>query len=401
MSDPLDSIGDVDDSVSIQVGGLTLSNCESYEVNIDVFEQPATCSFAIGTRNNAASLLSKITPNLPFSVSIGGRLQQTGFTDEPGSDGGEGAGTVVSIRARDAMAPIHDSFLTAEVSYSTSITYLELAQKIVALFPQLKGRKVVGTNDANRKIMTGIANNAAARYVESPLIDEILGDSDYLGCAEGSMRSKIGDKAIGFLNRYFVRAGLFFWSSADGNFVLGAPNKNTPPIWNITRYRGQTRSQTNVLAHSYRNGSQPPRYSECTVYARTKGRKAGRGILQGAYEDAEMQGWGIYRPLVLRDAKGTSNEQGAYLARRKLAEGRRSVWHLSYTMAGHSFPVIGGSVATRAVWAPDTMVNVFDDEIGVTGPFWISGVSHKRGNSGTTTTIKLMRPGDLFFGSDE
>lgn len=395
------ALGDVNDSVTLKVGGLTLSHCESYEVNIDIFSQPSECSFAIGTRNNAATLLTQIQPNMPFSVQIGGRLQQSGFTDEPGSDGDSGTGTVVSLRLRDSMAVIHDSFLTAEVSYSTSLTYLELAQKIVNLFPQLKGRMVIPSNDANRKVMTGITNSATARYKESPIIDEILGDSDYLGCVEGSMRSKIGDKAIGFLNRYFLRAGLFFWATCDGNFVLGAPNKHTPPIWTINRARGQTRAQTNIMGHSFRNGSQPPRYSECTVYARTKGRTAGRGILQGAYEDAEMQGWGIYRPLVLRDFKGASNAQGAYLARRKLAEGRRAVWHYSYTMAGHSFPVTGGNATTRAVWAPDTMVNVNDEEIGLSGSYWISGVSHRRDAQGTRTTIKLMRPNDLFFGADE
>lgn len=396
-----DAIGDVNDRVAITVGGRMFANCESYKVSIDVFAQPSTCSFSIGTRNNAYEILSQITPNMPFQVTIGGALQQSGFTDEPGSDGGEGTGTVVVIRARDASACIHDAFMTAEVSFSSSMTYLELARKIVAMFPQLKGRTVSVTNDANRKVMSNVSNGPASQYKENPLIDEILGDSINLGAAAGSIRTKIGDRAISFLKRYFDRAGLFFWASSDGNFVLGAPNSHVPPIWSLTRRRGQTSAETNILSHSYRNGSQPPRYSECWVYARAGGKGAGRGPLQAFYDDAEMQGWGIYRPLILRDGKGTTSEQGAYLARRKLAEGRRATWHLAYTLAGHSFPVIGSSTK-RAIWAPDTTVNIWDEEIGLFGTYWISGVDHERSASaGTRTTIRLMRLGDLFFGADE
>jgi hypothetical protein len=48
------------------------------------------------------------------------------------------------------------------------------------------------------------------------------------------------------------------------------------------------------------------------------------------------------------------------------------------------------------VWAPDTIVDVDDDEFGISGQFWVESVTFKR--PPTTTTLVLMRPSDLVFG---
>jgi prophage tail gpP-like protein len=56
----------------------------------------------------------------------------------------------------------------------------------------------------------------------------------------------------------------------------------------------------------------------------------------------------------------------------------------------------------RAVWAPDTVVRVLDDEHGISGDFWIEGVTFRGSSShGTTTELTLMRPEDLVFGEGE
>jgi hypothetical protein len=67
-------------------------------------------------------------------------------------------------------------------------------------------------------------------------------------------------------------------------------------------------------------------------------------------------------------------------------------------MSGHSTPsLVGGG---RAVWAPDTIVEVNDELLGITGTFWVAQVTHMR-NPKSTSLIELMRLGDLVFGTDE
>jgi prophage tail gpP-like protein len=99
----------------------------------------------------------------------------------------------------------------------------------------------------------------------------------------------------------------------------------------------------------------------------------------------------------VRDVNVSTDEQAEFFARRKLAESRRTGWQLTYTVAGHSTRAIGG--LGRAVWTPDTVVEVEDDEFGLRDLFYIEAVDFRR--PPTTTTLTLMRTGDLVFGSDD
>jgi prophage tail gpP-like protein len=111
-----------------------------------------------------------------------------------------------------------------------------------------------------------------------------------------------------------------------------------------------------------------------------------------------MVAFGITRPLVLRDANVNNADQAVFYARRKIAETRRAGWSLVYTVAGHTIPSL--ATGARAVWSPDTIVNVIDDEMGLSGPYYIERCVYRRGPQ-TSTELVLQRPSDLVFGSDE
>lgn len=390
-------VGDTNDVVTLEVAGQVIANAESYEVNTSVFEQPASFSMAIGTQNNAADELRKVPPRTPFVIKINGAKQQTGWVGSPGTDGSGDSGTLIVVNGRDMMAPIHDMFIASEKSFQDA-SYLALAGAIKDL-AGVPGLVISTSNGKNRNMMTGTKVHT---YKEPETVQEILEDAGQDGVVYRTITAKLGERGYHFLKRYLDRVGLFFWCTGDGNFILSEPNAHQKPTWKIVRRRGQTSDETAILGHSYRNNSDPPRYSECRVYTRGGGRLKGRGVLKGLFEDQEMIDWGFQRPLVVRDVKGTTASQAAFLARRKLAEGRRSAWHFAYTMAGHSFPTVvnGQPTGPRAVWAPDTLVSVHDEEIGIFGDFYLGDVSHSF-SSGTTSKIKLMRPGDLFYGSDE
>ncbi len=110
-----------------------------------------------------------------------------------------------------------------------------------------------------------------------------------------------------------------------------------------------------------------------------------------------MEAWGFKRTLVLRDKTCTNAAQAEFLAHRHIADANRQGFVLEYQMRGHTaVSLVDGS---RAVWAPDTIVEVDDEEFGISGLFWVESVTFRRPPS--TTTLVLMRPGDLVFGGDD
>jgi prophage tail gpP-like protein len=90
-------------------------------------------------------------------------------------------------------------------------------------------------------------------------------------------------------------------------------------------------------------------------------------------------------------------KQAAFVARRKIAEFNRESWQLNYTVSGHTTPSIIGGAGGRAVWTPDTTVEIDDDELGIKGLYYVEGVTFSR-SSKDTTTVHVMRIDDLVFG---
>ena len=91
--------------------------------------------------------------------------------------------------------------------------------------------------------------------------------------------------------------------------------------------------------------------------------------------------------------------QAEYLARRKAAEDRRNGWELTYTLRGHTWPLIGEE-GKSGILAIDTVFEVFDEEYEISGLFWCAQVTHRDEGQGKRTEITLMRPADLLYGDD-
>ena len=211
-----------------------------------------------------------------------------------------------------------------------------------------------------------------------------------------AVTAKLGERAYDFLRRHLDRAGLFLSSSADGNFILSAPNGDQPPIARIVRKRGGSAVERSHVIGGRLRVDYTHRFSRVDVWLRGRGKKAGRPQSKGIYIDAEMEHAGYDRPLVVADRNCTTDEQAEFLARRKIAEGNRNGFRLEYMMRGHSTPsLVGGG---RCVWAIDTVIQVDDDELGLHENFWVEAVTFHR--PPTTTTLRLMRLKDLVFGAD-
>jgi prophage tail gpP-like protein len=252
------------------------------------------------------------------------------------------------------------------------------------------GYPISFTNELNRTIQVG------GEVIQSDLPPDP--ETTQTGATkERPIRGKSGESWYKFLRDQYDRAGLFLFAGADGRLILTAPNASQAPVARIVRGRGESLRTGQVKAFKYRNATSG-RFSTVEINSRTGGRKAGRTTTRGVYDDAEMIGYGVNRPLVIRDHKSASAGQAEAIARRKIAESRRAGRVLSYTVAGHT--TIGFNGRDRVVWAMDTVVDVDDQEIGIDGPHWVESIEMSRGPE-TNTVINLMRPEDLVFGTDE
>ncbi len=359
---------------------------ESYEFTRAILTQPAAFSVRLGWGNVTKDLLSVLTPQLPTQLVINDCIQATGFLDDVEASGEAGA-TEISLHGRDALAKMHDAFIEAELSL-TDATYAQLVER--ALSETTTDWTLFYTNEDNRKLTTGIG----VKQTAAPSVDPTQQSK---GPIAKQLKAKIGERWYEYVKRQLDRAGLFLWCGGQGEFILTAPNANQAPIYRILRRRGQTRNEVNVISARFRNATSQ-RFSECRIYGRGGGKKFGRTKISGTFVDDEMTALGLKRPLVVRDENVTNEEQAVFYARRKIAESIRNGWNLTYTVAGHTVPSLQNG--QRAVWAPDTMVTVDDQEFGISGDYYIEKVTFRR-NPATTTELTLLRPDGLVFATGE
>lgn len=382
-----DDRGGPDDVVRIKLNGDETFKPQSYEVRSSILEQPSTFSVRLGHDGVASEILDRFQPNTDFELYVGDHLQHSGTLDGPEIHGDEG--TFIDFHGRDSMKALHDTFVESE-SHIEDETYRKLIE--TNLIETLGDDWTLEiSNASNRAVSAGVK---MPLFNEPRSVDEVIIEKNDRGIVEHAVQSHLGERRLEFIRRHLDRAGLFLWSGAAKNqFILGAPNPDQPPIYELHR----TLSGSNCSLEAYRNHGSPPRYSKVVVYSRKGTKKQGRGIITGQAIDDEMIDWGITTVLSVRDANVANKFMATRHAERKLAEGRRVGYQLSYRVAGHTTQSLMGG---RAVWIPDTVVKVNDELLGVTGNFWIEEVIRRRGDSGegTTTILSLMRVADVIFG---
>jgi prophage tail gpP-like protein len=387
--------GEIDDRVRLTLAGHDVRVAESYDVRCSYLTAPGNFALRLGSGDVASELIALGFPNTKFQLQIGGVPAMSGAVDGFEAEGSTG-GTEVTIHGRDVLAPLFDNYVDAETSFSDE-TYVALVGKIMNRVADVAGKTLLTDNAANRKIMTGVPVFATSGSEPRTAL-EIVEDAGTHGTVTKVIQAKLGEKWYACMRRHLDRAGLFFTASADGNFVLSRPNTTQGAVARIVRKRGKNPGEhrSNVLRARWRLDT-THRFTDVAIYTRGRGRKFGRGKELGLYVDKGMENWGFKRTLVLRDKTCTNAAQAEFLAHRHIAEANRQGFMLEYQMRGHTaVSLIDGS---RAVWAPDTIVQVEDEEFGISGLFWVESVTFRRPPS--TTTLTLMRPGDLVFGGDD
>lgn len=412
-----DDLGDQDDSVRLVINGKRVEFSTGWEVRESILCQPACWTVRLGRGDIARAVLQATPPRSEFELYIGGALQFRGVTDGHRAEQTAGSATELEVKGRDALAPVHDTYVKSTVGVNVS-TYAELvwfALQQCGVVPKSQSaidpNILAADNTANRQIKAGVPISAvASRKTAQQILDDVGLNSNAEGSTVGAVRSapqaRVGETWHHFIRRHIDRAGLMLWASAGGGFVLAPPNGNQTPAYQLHRMTAEIRPGANVVAMTF-DEDVTHRHSEAIVYGRGGGRVFGRTKAKGGFVDDEMQAFGYTsQPIVLHDRHCHSSIEAALLARRRLAEERRNGWRLEYTISGHTLPYVlagGGSApnGVRAVVVPDTVVAVKDDELGLEDSYYIETVVRRRSPQ-TTTTLRLMRVQDLLFaGNDE
>lgn len=390
-------LGGVKDEVQLRLAGYEVFSCESYEIDLSFFNQPSEWSVELGDDESVRTYIEAFPPNTPCRLAVNGHVVTSGRTD--GTDAsGDSSGATVQVFGRDHLAEIHDAFVLQEKVFKNA-TFAELAQGALNAVG-LDKATLIFNNSANRSKMSGgnLPAVAPPRNVATEKVESIGG-----GKVFKTPQSKLGERWYEFLNRHLERVGLFFWAAADvdenGNptFVLSEPNTKQTPAARIVRRLNKTGQgdAVNVLRWRFRNDTRP-RFSEAIIYARGGGKSYKRGKSKGRFVDAEMEALGYKRPKCIKDADCANQKQAEFMAAKEIADSRRAGSALEYTVSGHTAPRIGGG---RVTWAPDMVVEVDDDMIGVKGSYWVDRVHFSRSiGNGTTTQLVLQDLDTLIYG---
>lgn len=388
-------IGDPNDSIEVHLGPNRVRIFEDYDVQMSVMQQPAAFSLAIGWGGSVRDLLDIAAPGTPFDLRVSGVVVQSGRVDER-QVSGSAAGSTVQIRGRDWMAPLYDSYVEAERSFSET-TYYQLTRKVLDLVGLTEPEHGLITSDgeASAAFKKAITGTQTIKVVNEQTVEKIQAGDDPKGDSKvvnKRITAKLGERWYDFLQRQYKLAGLFLWCTGEGHFVLGPPYFNQAPAFSIVRNKSGKSEIGNVLSYSFKD-STTSRHSEVRVYGRSGGGPKGRTPVAGIYSDPELAARDIRKIRTERDDECKSVQDAEFVARRLASEERRAGWSLQYTLSGHTYPSGG-------IYSFDTMCKVKDDELGIEGDLYVESVSYSR-KPETTTTITLMRPEDMLFAKPE
>jgi prophage tail gpP-like protein len=395
-------VGGYADTVLIRLGDDDLKIVENYEVKVSVLQQPAAFTLRLGSGETASQILKRYPPGTPFALFVGAaghRSQiQSGRIYSRGAPSGKH--TQVEIKGRDHLAALFDDEVQFEYTFPDK-TYYELTRKVLNVVGLTERTEdgapkfaLYSNNDNNRQLVSRVPT--AKPQAKGELVEQ-----KETGATSGAgklvyqtLKTSVGTRWYDFLQQQYKLAGLFLWATGEGNFALAQPRADQPPAYKILRQRGQLRDHGNILECRFQDDV-TNRHAMIIVHGRGGSGKNGRGKIFGHYTDKEMVAYDLHNVRTVHDEDIKSDQEAKYLARKLVAEERRAGWQLEYTMSGHIIPSVVAKDST-AVWCPDMVCRVDDEELDIHGNFYIEAVTFSRSPE-TTTTVTLMRPEDLVF----
>lgn len=389
----------ITDRAVVRLGDDEIKIDQSYTVEIGVMTQPCRFTLTMGHNGTVKELLKRYPPGTKFQLLVQPsgvgepRLQFTGFTTARGAGG---AASTVTFRGHDVLGKLINSTAERDKSYQ-GLTYLQFVTAVLAD----NGYTNITIQDSTLPDLKSKSGNAAGEIVQATVSSHvsIIAKRSHKPIVH-PVAIRAGQPVYHFLRTYLDRAGLFLYATADGNVVLMQPDPGMPAIYTaVNKSSLRTAGAPGNVEDFEWDDDTTRRPSEVRVFGSGAGMVFGRSQATNVVTDAEMQGFGIEQPHAYIDYACASPDEAAFLGARKLAEARREGWSLRYLFAGHSTP--SWNKNGRLIWTRDTMVDVHDDNLDLSGPHYIEHVTLSGSTDKTWTWCRLMRKDDLLFGTPE
>lgn len=334
------------DNIELRIGGYKYTKYKSYRVESDLYESADAFSFDVYPFGD---FLPKA--GMKCELFVNGSLEFTGIIDRVGC-GYESSGRFISIKGRDVMSLIVDSYCeTFETIRNRNL--IEVAEKLLKKIPYISS---IEYDDAAKK-----------RDASKPFI-----------------QIEPGQKIFDVLRDLSLSRGLLFYASANGSLVFRKPRGKGRCVFNIRRKIGEPNTDI-IRCESVEDITS--RYSRYTVLTQEQGFDEDDPIIINAKATVEDDTFPFRDVLVKPFVEAVSDDKGApaKLAKLHLEKNRALSKSVNYQLKGHSQNIYN--------WAIDELVDVDDDELGIKSQLLVYSRVFFGSTSGQYTDLKLGTPG--------
>lgn len=401
-------------SLTLRESGTKVTGWTSYEVASNFLTPADSFHFTLGVdeRGLPEGVRQHLKIGVAVRLHVEGRVLIDGYVDAIEVSADRGGGWTYSVRGRDRLGQALDCVADPAFQLKEGGSLAELLKRLFAPLGWSTDEHFKLDNAANRNAKAGVRGISISKGKRhKPLKGFVLHQT----------KPYNHESVFHFASRVAQRHGLWIWASADGEtLIVSEPDFEQEPIFSLRRsFDGTgnvvsgtvTRDMTNqpscIIADSYSGGGEFGK-GRCRVHMNNPAFEIDLDSAVALFEKVpsgpqllfsatplKKETMRPFRPMFLHDEESKTQEQLERYVRREMSLLVRQSLAANYQVEGHGQDVGGGFVA----WAPDTLVDVFDEPAGLDEAMYVLGVhfSKGRGGGGTTTSLELIRLGSIAF----
>lgn len=346
--------------------GAELRGWSEYTINSDFLTPTDGWTVSVGGDKAWDEYGRLIQPDSKLQAWVDGQLVLTGFIDrievknEPG-------GTTFDIQGRDILRPLCKANIRPDFRVK-GLSVLQVVQAVFDLYYK-QSPDIQFDSTANRELL-GIR----AGYQPKSRTAQTKKVIDYC-------QAHPNEGAFEFLSRNLRRHGLWIWSMADGNVIVGGPSYNQSPAYQISRKRGERQVAYERASYAVDHTNSP---SFLEVRGRSTAKEWSKSSVRAAVSNLDIADKHFTEPVYIQHDQAETPEQAQAFAWQENTRLRENERVYQVTAAGHR------DRGTGNLFAIDTVASVSDDFCRVYGNFWVASCTMKGGMSGQTTDLKLL-----------
>jgi prophage tail gpP-like protein len=409
--------------VVIEVEGEQLAEVLDYAIENDMLSPADDFSLSVGPVTK--KLRNAVAPDRQVRVLLDGTAVLTGFIDQRQRRKSRSEGSLLRVTGRDKGGRLVDESMPLMTFKGQSLE--SLAKEVAGpWFSEIRF-----SNAKNRALIRGPRPILASAWDEPETPAEVAdkkqllekygsrvrkdsngnlvvyGKSDAPGgileAGKAPRKVEPGETRWEVLRHFLEPARFLCWSTADGKaLVLGVPNYQQTPQFQFFLPADQNSSRrqySNVIDWDWVD-SVADRYSEIEVMGAARGKKQSYGTelrsRTSAFDGPGPSGTGRdfkrRKKLIVADDDIKNPSDAKARANREMAQRDQTRTVLKVTVDGHGQRY--NSSSREAIYAFDTIADVFDEELDEGARMYITAVEFAGSKgSGETTTLTMVPVG--------